>query len=93
VNFLQGVSFSQTNSIGGNNTSAPINGRNHSIFLEYARRINLQDEYLNFADFLGGSHDVTYSESKLRRLYIGGVTAERNILPPLFLFIKTWPIN
>ncbi len=52
--------------------------------------LNRQDEYSSnweFADFLGGSPGISYLKSELVRHYICGVTAERNILSPLCLFV------
>ncbi len=69
---IHDVNIHKVNFTAGNNTSR-------------ARRINLQDEYSNnwdVADFLGGSHDVTYSKSTLYApiQYIGGI-AERKSYP------------
>ncbi len=50
----------------------------------------------NLADFLGGSHYVAYSKSKLDvPIYIGTVRAKNNISSPLCLFVdvETMPIN
>jgi hypothetical protein len=58
----------------------------------------VQDEYSNNCDFADFSPGITYSKSQLDAPiimpnYIGGVWAERSILSPLCIFMKTSPIN
>ncbi len=49
------------NSIGGNNTSVPINWHGRVYILNRQGGSNLQDEYSN----IGGSHGITYLKSQL----------------------------
>jgi hypothetical protein len=86
ANFLKSFFFSKAKSIGEYNTPAPI-GKADQIC-----RMNCQPIVILWI-FLWIHLALPIQKVNYMRQYIGGVTADRNILSPLCLIAKTSPLN
>jgi hypothetical protein len=83
---FQDINIHSANSIGGNNTSAPIYWRGRIHILNRRGGSNLQNEYSNIGSL---QWHRLIKKSICCANTIGAVITERNIFTPLRLFILT----